>query len=236
MEIVNYTSPNFGERAPGFRVNLLLIHYTGMKTFDQALERLCDPSAGVSSHYLISETGGIYQLVDEAHRAWHAGVSFWHGETDINSLSIGIELVNPGHDNGYQPFPEKQMLSLIYLCREILQRHNIPQRRVLGHSDVSPGRKRDPGELFDWRRLAKSGVGYWPSEKKFPLVFDSNSIVDRQSKLKRLGYNIELSGNCDSKSKSVVAAFQRHWVPKNVSGVFDNETSCMLERLIADIN
>ena len=235
MEVVNYTSPNFGERAPGLSVNLLLIHYTGMKTCDQALQRLCDPSAGVSSHYLISETGSIYKLVDEAHRAWHAGVSFWQGETDINSLSIGIELVNPGHDNGYQPFPEKQMLSLIHLCGGILQRHNIPQRRVLGHSDVSPGRKRDPGELFDWRRLAASGVGYWPREKKFPLFCNSNSIVDWQSKLKRLGYNIEASGICDSKSKSVVTAFQRHWVPKNVSGVFDNETSCMLERLIADI-
>ena len=114
MEVVNYASPNFGERAPGLSVNLLLIHYTGMKTFDQALERLCDPLAEVSSHYLISETGNVYKLVDEAHRAWHAGVSCWQGETDINSLSIGIELVNPGHDNGYQPFPEKQMLSLIH--------------------------------------------------------------------------------------------------------------------------
>ena len=127
------------------------------------------------------------------------------------------------------------MLSLIHLCGGILQRHNIPQRRVLGHSDVSPGRKRDPGELFDWGRLAASGVGYWPREKKFPLFCNSNSIVDWQSKLKRLGYNIEASGICDSNSKSVVTAFQRHWVPKNVSGVFDNKTSCMLERLIADI-
>ena len=234
MEIVNHASPNFGKRAIGFSVNLLLIHYTGMKTCTQALKRLSDPASGVSSHYLINETGVVYRLVDERYRAWHAGVSLWKGETDINSLSIGIELANPGHENGYQPFPEKQMSALISLCRNIFERYDIPHRRVLGHSDVAPGRKRDPGELFDWKSLADAGIGYWPRGERVASVFNPNAIKVWQAKFKELGYGIQATGKFDLDTKAVVTAFQRHWLPENISGKFDKETSSMLDQKISD--
>ena len=124
--------------------------------------RLCDPAAKVSAHYTIDEDGTVYAHVPEARRAWHAGVSFWAGESDINARSIGIELVNPGHEYGYRAFPEAQIAALIALCHGILARHPIPPARVLGHSDVAPARKEDPGELFPWARLAKAGIGLWP--------------------------------------------------------------------------
>ena len=146
-------SPNFGPRAPDKPIDILLIHYTGMESAEAALDRLCDPAAQVSAHYLIEEDGTIWSLVDEQHRAWHAGIAYWAGETDINSRSIGIELVNPGHELGYRPFPMPQMEALAGLAREILARHTIPNHRVLGHSDVAPERKCDPGELFDWAWL-----------------------------------------------------------------------------------
>lgn len=161
MQIIARPSPNYNDRAPG-AINMLVLHYTGMASCEDALARLCDPVAQVSAHYLIDEDGTVYQLVAEQHRAWHAGVSFWKGERDINSRSIGIELVNPGHELGYRAFPQIQMQALADLAHEILARHPIPPDRVLGHSDVAPGRKRDPGELFDWQWLAGQGIGVWP--------------------------------------------------------------------------
>ena len=142
---------------------MLLVHYTGMPSAAEALARLCDAAAGVSAHYLIDEDGSLYALVDEARRAWHAGVAHWRGQDDINGCSIGIELINPGHEFGYRPFPDVQIQALIDLARDVLVRHNIPRPRVLGHSDVAPGRKRDPGELFDWLKLYTQGVGFWPA-------------------------------------------------------------------------
>lgn len=151
-----YTSPNFNERIGYAAPNMIVLHYTGMKTAKDALERLCDPAAEVSAHYVIDEDGTLYQLVDEEKRAWHAGVSKWDGETDINSASIGIELVNPGHEFGYRAFPAAQMEALAKLCKDIMTRHDI--QTVLGHSDIAPERKQDPGELFDWQWLADAGV------------------------------------------------------------------------------
>ena len=163
IKLIEAPSPNYDERRLHAPVDILLLHYTGMQTGGAALERLTDPDSKVSCHYLIEEDGTIYRLVAEAHRAWHAGASFWAGERDINSRSVGIELVNPGHEWGYRPFPETQMQALIGLATELLARHSIPPERVLGHSDVAPTRRwYDPGELFDWHSLAKNGIGAWP--------------------------------------------------------------------------
>jgi len=164
MEIIDSPSPNFNDRrlAEGAGPDMLILHYTDTKTAFEALSLLQSEEKQVSAHYLVDEDGTIYQLVAEDKRAWHAGVSYWDGETDINSRSIGIEIQNPGHGNGYRKFPEKQMQAVAALCKEILFRHDIPPHRVLGHSDIAPDRKRDPGELFDWKFLAKHGIGLWP--------------------------------------------------------------------------
>ncbi len=150
----NYKSPNFTERRGGHeQPSMIIIHYTGMKTGEAALERLCDPESEVSAHYVIEEDGRLFQLVDDGKRAWHAGKSEWQGEVDINSCSIGIELVNPGHEWGYREFPEAQIAVLVELCRDLVGKYDVPLDRILGHSDIAPGRKRDPGELFPWARL-----------------------------------------------------------------------------------
>ena len=159
LEIRDLPSPNHGPRRPGAAIDMLVLHYTGMRTAGAALDRLRDPAAKVSAHYLVDEAGAVFRLVPEERRAWHAGRAFWAGETDVNGRSIGIELANPGHRHGYRPFPEAQMAALEALCRDILSRRAVPAGRVLGHSDVAPGRKPDPGELFDWRRLARAGSG-----------------------------------------------------------------------------
>ncbi len=161
MNKIERPSPNHDDRG-GAAIDMLVLHYTGMKTEEGALERLCDPAAKVSAHYTIGEDGTVYAHVPEARRAWHAGVSFWAGVTNVNARSIGIELVNPGHEYGYRAFPDAQIAALIILCHGILQRHPISPTRVLAHSDVAPARKEDPGELFPWERLAKAGIGLWP--------------------------------------------------------------------------
>ena len=153
-------SPNFNDRADGIKLAYIILHYTGMKDAASALERLCDPAAQVSAHYMIDEDGSVIQLVDEAKRAWHAGKSFWRGITDMNSASIGIELVNPGHEFGYRPFPAAQITALKKLLHEIIARHGMNRKScLLGHSDIAPTRKQDPGELFPWEELAKDGLG-----------------------------------------------------------------------------
>ncbi len=158
-QVTDHPSPNFGPRPDGIVIDMLVIHYTGMPSGAAALRRLCDPVAEVSAHYLIEEDGRLFRLVGEAERAWHAGVASWRGESNINDRSIGIELVNPGHDYGYRPFPAAQMAALIALAGDILTRHPILTRNVVGHSDVAPSRKQDPGELFDWHALAAAGIG-----------------------------------------------------------------------------
>jgi N-acetylmuramoyl-L-alanine amidase len=208
-------SPNYGPRKDGAAVDMLILHYTGMVSAAAALDRLCDPAAQVSAHYLVEEDGTIWQLVDEGRRAWHAGRAFWAGEHDVNSRSIGIELANPGHEFGYRPFPEVQITALEALARGILARHPIPARRVLGHADVAPQRKQDPGELFPWERLARAGIGIWPDAAP-PLA-----AADAVAALARIGYEVPED---DGARRAVVTAFQRHWRPERCDGGLDTES------------
>lgn len=213
-----------------------------MRTMAEALARLIDPTAKVSAHYLIDEEGTVYRLVDEARRAWHAGVSEWAGERDINGISIGIELVNPGHAypgyaGGYRQFPEPQLTALIALARDIFARYAIAPQRVLAHSDVAPARKTDPGELFDWERLAAAGIGLMPrrraSRRKTLKVGDKGRLVrDLQKRLRRYGYGIAVTGTYDQATETVVAAFQRHYRRARVDGVADAETRAALDDLL----
>lgn len=230
MRFLERPSPNFNTRTPG-AITLLVLHYTGMQSAGDALARLCDRQAKVSAHYLIDEAGSIYRLVAEEHRAWHAGVSFWAGEKDVNSRSIGIELVNPGHDLGYRDFPPEQMRALADLAAEILARHPIPARHVLGHSDVAPGRKRDPGERFDWAWLAGQGIGLWPAI----TPFDAGRKLDvlaLQADLARYGYRVPQTGIYGVETRAVVTAFQRHFRPARVDGLADAGTVSILKQLL----
>ncbi len=232
-------SPNHDERAPGFVADMLLLHYTGMATTAAAMARLCDTSAKVSAHYVIDEDGQITQLVAEARRAWHAGVSSWGGVSDINSCSIGIEIGNPGHDAGYPDFPDIQIAAAIALCRDIVARHRIPPDRVLGHSDVAPHRKLDPGEKFPWRRLHRAGIGAWvtPAPIRPGATLrpgDSGAEVRQlQSALASYGYGIARSGKYDGLTSSIVTAFQRHFRPSLVDGDADRSTLATLDALLA---
>ena len=211
-------SPNFGDRKDDRRPDIILLHYTGMRYADAALELLKAPGSEVSCHYFVHEDGRIVQLVQESRRAWHAGKSSWAGETDINSRSIGIEIVNPGHDHGYPPFPKRQIAAVTALCRSILTRHPIQPTRVLAHSDVAPARKQDPGEKFPWRTLSyNSGVGHWV--KSAPIMDfgqtlrpgdRSNAVATMQKLLAEYGYGIEVNSEYDVATRDVVAAFQRH--------------------------
>lgn len=220
-----YRSPNFGPRPADTTIDMLVIHYTGMPTAEAALKRLCDPAARVGAHYLIEEDGTVHALVDEAMRAWHAGESFWRGETDVNGRSIGIELVNPGHEFGYRPFPEAQMAALIALARGILKRHPIPPTNVVGHADVAPRRKTDPGELFDWCRLAAAGIGRWPDGVAAGAAGEGRGETARL--LAAVGYEtVDLA--------KAVAAFQRHFRPAAVDGIMDGETLGRLRTLADD--
>lgn len=204
---IPHPSPNCGPRH-GSAVDMLIIHYTGMWESEDALVRLCDPDARVSAHYLIDLDGTTHALVAEDMRAWHAGVSFWAGETDVNSRSIGIELVNKGHDLGYHDFPEAQMAALIPLAQDIVTRHRIPGTRVLGHSDVAPTRKVDPGEKFDWPRLAAAGIGLYPPEG-LPKPAEK---PDRRRFLEKLGRFGYATGNDDEVAASAaIEAFRRHY-------------------------
>jgi N-acetylmuramoyl-L-alanine amidase len=235
--IVDSFSPNHDTRGDA-PVDMLVLHYTGMETGDAALARMRDPAAKVSAHYMIEEDGRIFRLVPEDRRAWHAGVSSWRGNTDINARSIGIELVNPGHTCGYRLFPEAQMRALEDLARGILARHPIPAHRVLGHSDVAPARKIDPGELFDWQQLARAGVGIWPQPVSFPdpgFARSPNAIADVQSKLDRFGYAVAVTGVFDQATRQALSAFQRHFRPGDFGGSPDGETRRLLAALIAQI-
>ena len=225
VRMVERPSPNRDARPPGQAIDILLIHYTGMPSAAAALARLCDPASRVSGHYCIDEDGTIHRLVAEAERAWHAGVAMWRGATDINARSIGIELVNPGHEFGYRPFPEAQMRALTDLARAILARHPMPPARVLGHSDVAPLRKEDPGELFDWPRLAAAGIGLWPDPGAQSETTEATEATVR-ARLAAIGY-----GYVDQDFAAVVRAFQRHYRPEAVTGRVDAETAARLESL-----
>jgi N-acetylmuramoyl-L-alanine amidase len=232
-------SPNHDARVGCERADILLLHYTGMESTDDALARLCEPAAKVSSHYLVRENGEVLQLVPESRRARHAGVSSWEGTTDINSRSVGIEIANPGHDFGYPEFTEPQIDALIDLCRDVVARLAIRKDRVLAHSDVAPSRKNDPGEKFPWARLHAAGVGHWV--EPIPIVAGpslaagaSGAAVEAlQSALADYGYGIEVTGAYDAATTAVVTAFQRHFRPHLVDGIADRSTVQTLQALLA---
>lgn len=231
-------SPNYGERVKGRAVDMILLHYTGMTDVEAALMRLCTAGSDVSAHYVVLEDGRVIQCVREAMRAWHAGASFWAGETDINSCSIGIEIVNRGHDWGYPDFPSRQIAAVTALCRGIMLRHTIPAKRVLGHSDVAPSRKKDPGEKFPWRALAHSGVGNWVAPEPFRPgeELDVGSRGDKvealQNQLANYGYGVPVTGQYDTATADVVTAFQRHFRPERVDGIADVSTRATLQTLL----
>jgi N-acetylmuramoyl-L-alanine amidase len=239
-----FASPNHGprkhtdgreERQP----DMLIVHYTGMPDAGQALQWLCNPVSQVSCHYFVFENGHTLQLVPESRRAWHAGVSHWRGEADINSCSIGIEIANPGHPGGLPPYPAAQVAAVLDLCRDIAARWRIPPERVLAHSDVAPGRKIDPGERFPWRRFAEGGVGLWvePAPMRGGRFFsrgDTGPPVEAlQAMFGMFGYRIPVNGAYCEATEAVVAAFQRHWRPERVDGVADASTITTLRDLIA---
>ncbi|GAB4354622.1 MAG: N-acetylmuramoyl-L-alanine amidase [Kiloniellaceae bacterium] len=226
LEIIDQPSPNHDARPDGQAVDILLLHYTGMQSGAAALARLCDPAARVSAHYLVEEDGRIFRLVPEERRAWHAGVAEWQGAGDINARSVGIEIVNPGHEFGYRTFPADQMAALKLLCLDVLARHPIPAARVLGHSDVAPLRKEDPGELFDWRGLAAAGIGLWPENGSAAVL---ESAVAKA--LQRVGY-----GYTEEDLPAVIRAFQRHFRPSSITGTADAETRRRLAAVLAAID
>ena len=231
-------SPNFNGRPEPLRIDILVLHYTGMATTAAAVDLLCDPGAKVSSHYVVDERGGILRLVPEEMRAWHAGVSAWAGEGDINGHSIGIEIANGGHDFGCPPYPEVQMEAVEALCRDIVGRHQIPKRNIVAHSDIAPERKSDPGEWFDWARLARAGVGQWVEPE--PIVEGpslmpgdrGDTVAELQFRLASYGYGLEVLGVYDAKTEAVVRAFQRHFRPARIDGVADVSTVATLNRLL----
>jgi N-acetylmuramoyl-L-alanine amidase len=241
--VVSDTVPsvNFGDRARERLPDMIVLHYTGMPDVEGALARLCTAGTDVSAHYVVLEDGRVVQCVQEAKRAWHAGVGTWAGEDDINSCSIGIEIVNRGHDWGYPDFPLRQIAAVIALCRGIILRRNIPGHRVIGHSDVAPARKKDPGEKFPWHSLANSGVGHWV--RPAPIVrgdvlkigSEGDGVRAIQEALARYGYGIKTSGKFDTATMEVVAAFQRHFRPERVDGIADQSTMKTLQALLESL-
>jgi N-acetylmuramoyl-L-alanine amidase len=225
------------------RPSILLLHYTGVPTCAQAIDWLTRVESHVSCHYAVDEDGRITQMVAEEMRAWHAGEAIWAGERDINSASIGIEIHNPGHGEGYPDFSEAQMRAVEALSLDILARHEIPPQRVLAHSDVAPKRKRDPGEKFDWARLARAGIGHWvepapviAAEPGLAIGVAGPLVADVQMLLARYGYGIEATGVVDGRTEQVVAAFQRHFRQARVDGRIDQSTITTLQRLLAELS
>lgn len=231
-------SPNHGERKGFARPDCIILHYTGMASAKSALDLLRDSRSEVSSHYFVDEDGTIFQLVPESRRAWHAGVGVWKGERDLNSASIGIEIVNPGHDGGLPPFAEAAIAATTALCRDIAKRHAIRPERILAHSDIAPQRKRDPGELFPWDALSRAGVGHWipPAQITGPSLFrereEGPPIRALQAMLALYGYGLEMTGVFDPPTRTVVAAFQRHFRPERVDGEADASTIETLRALL----
>jgi N-acetylmuramoyl-L-alanine amidase len=241
-----FPSPNHGERMAGdapraSTPDMVILHYTGMRDTGEALNWLCNPVSQVSCHYFVFENGHTLQLVPEARRAWHAGVSAWHGDRDINSASIGIEIANPGHPGGLPDYPDAQITAVINLCRDITARLAIPAHRVLAHSDVAPGRKLDPGEKFPWRRLAEAGVGLWvePAPIRDGRFFqrgeEGQPVQALQSMFALFGYALPVTGVFDQRMQDVVEAFQRHWRPMRVDGVADASTITTLHDLLREL-
>ncbi len=242
LKIIDRPSPNFDARTRP--VDLVVLHYTGMQDCETAVRRLTDPApvAGafpgpwqernapadapiprVSAHYVLAEDGVVYRVVAEEHRAWHAGVAHWQGEGDVNSRAIGIEIVNGGHDFDLPDFPDAQIEALILLLRDILSRWSLSPSRVVGHSDVAPERKLDPGEKFPWKRLADAGVSIWPGVAFLPPS-GADPTIAMQERLAAIGYGVHATGHVDGPTKFAIAAFQRRFRPSLIDGVVDDET------------
>ena len=221
MDFIDTPSPNFDARA--LPVSMVVLHYTGMIDGASAIQRLADPAAKVSAHYVVAEDGQVVRMVDEAHRAWHAGRSWWRGTSDINSVSIGIEIVNPGHEFGYRPFPEAQIDAVIELLAGIMERHSITRGNVVGHSDVAPARKEDPGELFPWYRLARLRLALPRPTKNLmdPHWSDAGFLLA----LERFGYDV-------ADGVAAVRAFQRRFRPEMIDGIIDGECRAILLGLL----
>jgi len=221
--IVDSPSPNFDARQS--RISMVVLHYTGMRDAESAIARLCDPEAQVSCHYLIDEDGRILRMVAEENRAWHAGLSYWRGVHAVNGCSIGIEIVNPGHEYGYKPFTEQQMEALLPLLAGIVERHGVEPANVVGHSDVAPARKQDPGELFDWARLARHGLAVARPTRNLvdPHWTDGGFLLA----LERWGYDV-------NDAQAAVTAFQRRFRPELIDGVIDGESRAILLQLLLD--
>ena len=239
IDLIQAPSPNFdARRGPP---DILVLHYTGMQSGEAALARLRDPDAKVSAHYLVEEDGRVFQLVPEERRAWHAGRGVWLGEDDVNAASIGIEIVNPGHEFGYRPFPDAQIAALIALVADIRDRWTIPDNRIIAHSDLAPDRKEDPGELFPWKRLAEAGHGLWfePAAERVAALTgllqkgdEGIGVMVLRAGLHRLGYGLKPGPDYDAETETTVRAFQRHWRPSRVDGVADGETRARLVGLL----
>ncbi len=231
-------SPNINERRGGKTISILVLHYTGMSSAKKACDWLCNPESQVSCHYLVDDHGGIVQMVDEQSRAWHAGVSSWHDQEDVNSISIGIEIQNHGHTMGYPDFGSAQMAGVAALCKDIITRHKIEPRNVVAHSDVAPGRKVDPGEKFDWAYLKAFGIGHLVEPEiisggSFLQLGDSGDpVMALQAMLKLYGYGIDVTGSFDQRTKIVVEAFQRHFRQVRVDGIADQSTVTTLHNLM----
>ncbi|MGG5810378.1 N-acetylmuramoyl-L-alanine amidase [Falsiroseomonas sp. CW058] len=223
MRIRDLPSPNHDARPDGTPVDMLVLHYTGMRSGAEAVARLRDPAARVSSHYVVEEDGAVFRLVAEDRRAWHAGISHWRGHALLNGRSIGVEIVNPGHEHGYRPFPALQMGAVAELCRGILARHPIPARNVVAHSDIAPDRKEDPGELFDWEGLAAEGVGLWPRGDA------AAPAADPLGALGAIGYRTDLP------LPVLLRAFRRHWLPARIDGPADDATRARIAAVAAAV-
>jgi N-acetylmuramoyl-L-alanine amidase len=234
LAVREHHSPNHDERPGDAPIDMLVLHYTGLRSAGAAVARLCDPAARVSAHYVVDEDGGVVRLVAEERRAWHAGASYWRGMTGLNDRSIGIEVVNPGHAHGDRPFPALQMAAVCDLCLTILSRHPVPARNVVAHGDIAPDRKADPGERFDWEGLAASGVGLFPPGVPDlgtgGAVRDAAGLRDVRKALAAIGYRVAPEGALDPALAAVLRAFQRHWRAEVVTGQADAGT---LARLLA---
>lgn len=237
LPVIQHPSPNFNARKSP--ITTLVLHYTGMETGEAALARLCDKEAGVSAHYLIEEDGRIFQLVSEGDRAWHAGVGQWCGQSDMNSASVGIEVVNGGHDHGLPPFPVVQIDAVLALSQDVLTRHSIRPQNVIGHSDMAPLRKQDPGERFPWERLAQQGIGLFPQAvpdgERVPAQRPgeaSDAIADLRADLGQIGYDLEIDRAYDSNLEAVVAAFQRRFRPWRIDGIVDQQTRARIRQVL----
>ena len=235
MNVVQSPSPNYDirDRPP----DMIILHYTGMPTGGEALAWLCNPESKVSAHYMVEEDGTVFALVPEQYRAWHAGQSYWRGERDINSCSIGVEIVNPGHAWGYRPFPDLQIQAVIALLTDIRSRWRVLNAQILAHSDVAPERKEDPGELFPWKRLSESGHGLWaePDPDPGPPLAEGDAgtaVFALQAGLTQLGYDSPPSGTYDAATSAIILAFQRHWREQRVDGAADGETRARLTALL----